>query len=71
MCIRDRDTFVTPDKVDALEEAVQKAGKTMEINRFADAGHAFFNDSRPDAYNEELAKLAFEKSLSFLSDSLA
>ena len=29
------DTFVTPDKVDALEEAVKKEGKTMEFNRFA------------------------------------
>ena len=66
-----KDTFVTPDKVDALENAVKKVGKTMEFNRFAEAGHAFFNDSREDAYNPELAKLAFEKSLSFFSDSLA
>jgi carboxymethylenebutenolidase len=36
-----------------------------------DAGHAFVNDTRPEAYDEKSAKLAWQRSIDFLKKHLA
>ena len=64
------DAFVTPDAAKALVDAIRAAGGTVETHTY-DAGHAFFNDSRPDAYDEESAKLAWDRTLTFLRAALA
>jgi carboxymethylenebutenolidase len=55
--------------VRALAADVRKAGGSFELHEY-DAGHAFFNDSRPQVYNAACAKLAWERSLAFLRSKL-
>ena len=63
------DPFVTPEAAEALVKAMADAGVEVESYMY-DAGHAFFNDSRPDAYDEASAKLAWERTLTFLRSAL-
>ena len=60
-----RDKSTPPDKANALIQQIRDAGKEVEPY-FYDADHAFFNDTRPTVYNEEAAKLAWERTLAFL-----
>ncbi len=64
------DAFVTPEAAEALVKAMRDAGVEVESYMY-DAGHAFFNDSRPDAYDEAAAKLAWERTLAFLRRTLS
>lgn len=65
-----KDAFVTPEAGNALVEQMRAAGAEVESYVY-DAGHAFFNDSRPDAYDEDAAKLAWERTVAFLRGALA
>jgi len=42
-----------------LENALRRAGKTFQTKIYPGAGHAFFNDERPDASRPETAKDAW------------
>jgi carboxymethylenebutenolidase len=57
-----RDGWITPEKVDGLRAAATKYGLPVEAVSY-DADHAFFNDTRPQVYNAEAAKDAWEKVL--------
>jgi carboxymethylenebutenolidase len=60
----------TPESVARpLVEQIRAAGGDIEAH-FYDAGHAFFNDTRPTAYHEASAKLAWERTLVFLRRQL-
>jgi carboxymethylenebutenolidase len=60
----------TPESVARpLVEQIRAAGGDIEAH-FYDAGHAFFNDTRPTAYHEASAKLAWERTLAFLRRQL-
>ena len=63
------DQWCSPAAVAALEETVKKASVKYEMYRY-DAEHAFFNDTRPEVYNEASAKLAWELTLKFLKENL-
>jgi carboxymethylenebutenolidase len=63
------DTSVPVDGVKALAAKVAAAGGSLEAH-FYHAGHAFFNDTRPTAYNAEAAALAWERTLRFLGEHL-
>jgi carboxymethylenebutenolidase len=63
------DNSVPVDGVKALAAKVAAAGGSLEAH-FYDAGHAFFNDTRPTAYSAEAAKLAWERTLAFLTNHL-
>ncbi len=65
-----KDAFVTPEAGQALVEEMRSAGVDVESYVY-EAGHAFFNDSRPDAYDEAAAKLAWDRTLTFLRAALA
>jgi carboxymethylenebutenolidase len=61
----------TPESVARpLIDQIRAAGGSIEAH-FYDAGHAFFNDTRPTAYHEASAKLAWERTLHFLRKHLA
>jgi carboxymethylenebutenolidase len=53
----------------ALAARCQAAGATFEAH-FYDAGHAFFNDSRPQVFDQPSADLAWQRTLAFLRTHL-
>lgn len=54
----------------AYEEALKKAGVKYEMHMYAEAQHAFFNDSAPTRYNETAAKLAWSRMVEFFKTTL-
>jgi carboxymethylenebutenolidase len=65
-----RDQSVPEESARALVESIKSAGGSIEAH-FYDADHAFFNDTRPEVYNEEAASLAWKRTLEFLRRNLA
>ena len=59
------DTGIKPDDVKAFDEALKKAGKSADLKIYPNAGHGFFNDTRPQAYNAEAAADAWQRTLNF------
>jgi carboxymethylenebutenolidase len=57
------------EQVEALEKAIRDAGKHVEFYWY-DAGHAFFNDTRPEAYKPEAAQLSWDRTLAFFREYL-
>lgn len=60
------DAFEPRADVDALEAALQRAGRPVGFHRYAGTGHWFFEPDRTDAFNAEAAHLAWERTLAFL-----
>ncbi len=54
----------------ALKEAFQQYGVNGEVRIYPDAGHAFFNDTRPDVYNAAAAQDAWTRALGLFSRTL-
>jgi carboxymethylenebutenolidase len=54
----------------AYEEALKKSGVTYELHMYKGAQHAFHNDTAPTRYNEEAAKLAWGRTISFFKNTL-
>ena len=65
-----KDGWVTKQEVDRLKEGLQKFGKPGEVCVYPEAGHAFFNDTRSDAYAERDAKEAWARTLKFFAAHL-
>ena len=63
------DQGITPDRVDAFREALQKAGKPADLYVYSGAGHAFMHDGLP-SYRADAAKIAWARTLSFLQKHL-
>lgn len=59
------DDSAPPDKVRALEADLRNRGKQAEFFVYPGTGHAFFNDTRPESYNEEAARQAWVRTLEF------
>lgn len=64
------DTGIPPEKVKELEETLKKAGKKADFKIYEGAGHGFFNDTRPQAYNAEAAADAWQRTLKFFRERL-
>ncbi len=56
--------------IPAFEEALKKYNKEYQIFMYEGAGHAFNNDSNPDRYNEQAAKLAWGRTVGFFKEKL-
>jgi carboxymethylenebutenolidase len=54
----------------AFEEALKKAGIEYKIFMYDGAKHAFNNDSNPERYNEQAAKLAWGRTIEFFKEKL-
>ncbi|MEX1367611.1 MAG: dienelactone hydrolase family protein [Nannocystaceae bacterium] len=63
------DGFVSPEAAKALVADIEAAGGRVEAH-FYEAGHAFFNDGRPEAYVPDAAALAWTRTLAFLRNNL-
>jgi carboxymethylenebutenolidase len=68
----ERDQFIPPDRArEVMEKVRAQAGVPVQVH-FYDAGHAFFNDTNKlGTYNEELARLAWSRTVDFLRSHLA
>jgi carboxymethylenebutenolidase len=56
--------------IPAFEEALKKYNKEYQIFIYEGAGHAFNNDSNPERYNEQAAKLAWGRTIDFFREKL-
>jgi carboxymethylenebutenolidase len=67
----ERDEMVTPAKVRSLEEELKEHGQRAEMHIYTGAGHAFFNDARPEAYDAPAASDAWRRTLAFFREHLS
>lgn len=65
----EKDHSYDHDTIADLEKRLSAAGVSVE-SFWYDADHAFFNDDRPEVYDEEAARLAWDRTLAFLSEHL-
>jgi carboxymethylenebutenolidase len=65
------DHGIPVDAVRAFERELKAHGIPHEIHVYPGAGHAFFNDTRPQAYHPEAAQDAWEKTLAWFDRYLA
>jgi carboxymethylenebutenolidase len=66
----ERDSFNSRADVDAMEQAIRAAGKSVEFFWY-DAEHAFFNDTRPEAHDPDAARLSWDRTLAFFRRNLS
>ena len=64
------DDFFTPEAARQLEAELTGFGKDVVFHHYGGVGHAFFNDDRPEAYDEAAAELLWERTVAFLRDRL-
>jgi carboxymethylenebutenolidase len=67
----EEDGAYTREQIDALERRLRDAGVDVEFFWYPNADHAFFNDVRPEVYNPDAARLAWERSVAFFRTHLA
>jgi carboxymethylenebutenolidase len=66
----EHDDLADQDAVAAFEERLRELGKEVRVFTYPGTGHAFFNDTRPEAYDEEAARQAWVRTLEFLRSKL-
>lgn len=57
-----RDNWITPEKVEVLKKAAVEYSLPLEVVSY-DADHAFFNDTRPEVYDANAARDAWQRVL--------
>jgi carboxymethylenebutenolidase len=62
----ENDPFEPESEVAGLEDSLRAAGRPVVFFKYKGTGHWFFEPDRADAYNPEAAKLAWERTLTFL-----
>jgi carboxymethylenebutenolidase len=67
----EKDEAYTPAQVDELEAQLSGAGIDVEFFWYAGADHAFFNDTRPEVYDEDASRLAWDRTRAFFRTHLA
>lgn len=60
------DALIPRADVDGLRAILERTGAAHEIHVYPGAGHAFFNDTRPDAYRPAAAADAWPRATAFL-----
>ncbi len=66
----ENDEYEPQSSVDDLEESLRRAGRPVTFYRYPGTGHWFFEPERSEAYNQAAATLAWDRTLTFLSNSL-
>jgi carboxymethylenebutenolidase len=56
--------------IPAFEEALKANNKKYQIYKYPGTGHAFNNDSNPERYNKEQAKIAWKRTVDFFKENL-
>jgi carboxymethylenebutenolidase len=65
------DDYEPASEVNGLETALRTSGHPVTFYRYEGLGHWFFEPDRPDAYDQSAAQLAWERTVSFLRNTLA
>jgi Dienelactone hydrolase and related enzymes len=65
------DQWITIEKMERLRNAMQRYGKAGGVVIYPGVNHAFFNDTRPDVYDQEAAEDAWKRAVDFLVGNLA
>jgi carboxymethylenebutenolidase len=66
----DQDQMSGPEVSGQVEQGIKAAGKQAEMVVYPGAGHAFMNDTRPEAHNQDAAADAWGKTVSHLKSNL-
>jgi carboxymethylenebutenolidase len=66
----DEDGLIPRADIKQLESSLRKAGKTFQTKTYPGAGHAFMNDTRPEAFRPEVAKDAWSRAITFFRTHL-
>ena len=66
----ERDTFVTPASVRELERQLKELSKPVEVHIYPNVDHAFFNDQRPEVYDEKAAQDGWRRTIQFFATHL-
>jgi carboxymethylenebutenolidase len=66
----EHDDFASPEAARALEEQIRAQGKQVEFHIYPGTTHAFFNDDRPEVYDEAAARQSWERTLAFFRQHL-
>ena len=64
-----RDSWITPEKVSTLEDAAERYELPIHSVKY-DADHAFFNDTRPEVYDENAARDAWALAIAHFKENL-
>jgi carboxymethylenebutenolidase len=67
----ERDESVPPAAVRELESKLKALGKRAEMHIYPGMDHAFFNDTRPEVYDEEAASDAWRRTVEFFRQHLS
>jgi carboxymethylenebutenolidase len=67
----EKDEAYTHETVDALESELRAGGVAVEFFWYDGADHAFFNDTRPEVYDEDAARLSWDRTRAFFRTHLA
>jgi len=63
------DEWAKPSLAEDIKKALDARGQKMQLEIY-DADHAFVNDTRPEVYAPDAAKLAWKRSMDFLHQHL-
>ncbi|MFN0084262.1 MAG: dienelactone hydrolase family protein [Blastocatellia bacterium] len=66
----EKDQWITVEKMNRLDEALNQYGMEGEVRIYKDADHAFFNDTRPEVYNKADAEDAWRRVIEFFNRRL-
>jgi carboxymethylenebutenolidase len=66
----DQDQWITLDKIKRLSDGLARFGKKGQVKVYNGVGHAFFNDTRPEAHNKAAASDAWRRVVDFLRANL-
>lgn len=64
------DDMNSAQKIAAFEAQLRDLGKDVRVFTYPGTGHAFFNDTRPEAYDDDSARQAWVRTLEFLRAKL-
>lgn len=66
----DRDEFVPMSDINSLEDRFEQSPRSAQVVIYPGAGHAFMNDTRPDAHRPADAADAWRRMVAFLAEQL-
>jgi carboxymethylenebutenolidase len=65
-----QDDWIVKAEAARLEQGLTQYGRPGQVVHYPDAGHAFFNDTRPEAHRPQEAQDAWQRTLAFLAQQL-